>query len=131
MEPHQNLAEDFSSFLVQIIPSLISCNPQSEYLVKRDLEFLILLHLPAKCWDYSYEPPHLAYAVPGTKLGIFKFIYLFHIPAAASNPPSMLPSQSLFPIPSFPLPKTLLLCLHQGKDRSPVSINKTWHNNQS
>lgn len=49
------------------------------------------------------------------------FIYFFYIVSAASP---ILPSQS--PPPHF-IPNPLLLCVHPGKGRSPISFPKTWH----
>lgn len=35
----------------------------SLYVLKNDLELLIFLPLPSKCWDYKLVPPHLVYMV--------------------------------------------------------------------
>lgn len=41
--------------------------PLCRYVTEGDFESQILLPPSPGCWDYSYTPPCLAYAVPGIK----------------------------------------------------------------
>lgn len=42
--------------------------PQTHSVAKGDLEHLIFLPQPSKCWDYECVPPHLVYAESGSHL---------------------------------------------------------------
>lgn len=99
-----------------------------------------------RCWWRLLQTGHLTYSgkwfqgntwalstcVVGFEVALmihfflFCFVHLFIIHPGHSPLQSCPVSSCLLSLTSH-LPKLLLFSLHLGKDRSPISINETWH----